>query len=338
MQREITARTDLLDSRGRLAAPGYARTMQYRYNRESIRSRPLALKEWDFYQVIQGDWVLHLTIGHVSYAASISATLLNPRTGQSLSFGRMRPLPLRSMPMPRDPEVPNRLEQRGRDYYACFDVSETARHLVLRGEDKRAGRVDIDLTLRNNPENEKMVIATPFSKPGQFYLNYKENYWGATGHATIGDVTVEYGEGTTGLIDWGRGVWPLEQEWFWGNGTCFLEGEHFGFNIGWGFGNLENATENFFFYRDKGYKLGQLQVDRDERDYMKPWHFVSDDGSFDFVMEPFYDNFTQTKILFLDAHCHQIFGRWNGTARLPDGTALAVRDRVAFCEHAENRW
>jgi len=79
-------------------------------------------------------------------------------------------------------------------------------------------------------------------------------------------------------------------------------------------------------------------VTRDEKDYMKPWHFASDDGNFDFTMEPIFDNYTETKILFIDTHCHQVFGNWKGTATLPDGIKLEVSDLVAFCEHAENRW
>jgi len=339
MQREITEMTDLLDGRGHVAAKGYARIMRVNYNREQIKTHPLSVKEWDFYQVLHGDWVMHLTIGHVSYIASISADLLNIRDGRRVSFNKLRLLPLQSMRMPRNPELPHELEAKGRNYLARYEVDEKKRRLIMRAEDKKAGRVDIDITLLNNPENEKMVIATPFAdNPRQFYLNYKENYWGAQGKATIGDVTVEFDESTLSLMDWGRGVWPFTQEWFWGNATGWTGGEHFGFNIGWGFGDTSNATENFFFYKDKAYKLGALEVTRDEKDYMKPWHFVSDDGNFDFTMEPIFDNYTETKILFIDTHCHQVFGNWKGAATLPDGIKLEISDLVAFCEHAENRW
>jgi hypothetical protein len=325
-----------LDRRGNLANPGYAKKMLFRYNRDRVRGRPFALKEWDFYQIAQGDWILQLTIGHVSYAASISAGFINIKTGERRGFSRIRPLPLRSMPL--NPETPHTLSVGGGDFSARYEVTEKTRRLVMSAPGKK-DQVDIDVILNNNPGNEKMVIATPFAgKPSQFYLNYKENYWGAEGHARAGDLEIGFDKNTTALIDWGRGVWPFTQEWFWGSGTAFLEGKHFGFNIGWGFGDLSNATENMFFYEDRAYKLGVLTVERNPADYLAPWHFSSDDGNFDMRMIPFFDNYTEMKLLFVNNHCHQVYGIFSGAARLPKGKTLRFDNITAFCEHAENRW
>lgn len=35
-------------------------------------------------------------------------------------------------------------------------------------------------------------------------------------------------------------------------------GHLYGFNLGYGFGNTENATENMFYYDDEAYKLDQI--------------------------------------------------------------------------------
>lgn len=338
MQNEITMMTDLLDEQGRVANPGYSKHMLYHYDRGAARAHPLALKEWDFYMLRSGEWFLFMTIGHVSYAANISARLLNIYTGESHEFGRYKPLPLRSMAMPRSPEAPYTLSVTGPGYFQGYHVSRNARRLYLRAADTKLGRICVDVELRNDPENEKMVIATPFDKPNQFYLNCKENYWGAKGRATFGGRTVVFDKQSTGLLDWGRGVWPFTHQWYWGNGATYIKGKRFGFNIGWGFGDTSHATENMFFYEGKAYKLGQLQVERDETDYMRPWHFASDDGRFDFNMTPFYDNFTKTKVAFVDTRCHQVFGYFNGIAKLPNGRKIEVKDMVAFCEHARNRW
>ncbi|HOV63488.1 MAG TPA: DUF2804 family protein, partial [Spirochaetia bacterium] len=116
MQREITETQRLLDENGALIRPGFARKMVFEYNREQIKAGLFSLKEWDFYQVISGDDVLQLTIGHVSYVASFSVMLFNIRTGEKNSFTRMKPLPLRNIPMPRNPEKPHVLEVKGKDY------------------------------------------------------------------------------------------------------------------------------------------------------------------------------------------------------------------------------
>ena len=338
MQREITSVQTLLDEKGALIQPGYARRMMFEYNRDQISAGPFSLKEWDFYQIVSGDYVLQLTIGHVSYVASFSVMLFNVQTGEKRSFTRMKPLPMRTIGKPRNPEKPNALDVKGKDYTMRFDTSANERRLVVQAQDKKLGRIDIDLILNNDQENEKLVIATPFYKRNQFYLNYKENYYGVSGRVAFGDMAITPGADATALLDWGRGVWPFAHEWFWGNGAGFVDGGRFGFNIGWGFGDLQYATENMFFWNGKAYKLDRLDATRDAHDYMKPWHFKDSEGLFDFTMTPIYDRYTENKMIVIKTHCHQIFGLYNGTAVLPDGKVVEVKDLMAFCEHAENRW
>jgi hypothetical protein len=339
MQKQITEITDLLDKDGRILQPGYAKKMLFRYNRDSIHAHIFALKEWDFYQIGGGDWVLQMTIGHVSYVASFSATLFNVRTGERSAFSRMRMLPLRNLPMSLNPEEPYQLEAKGKDFRIAYDVQHDKRILSMTAQDSKTGPVEINVELSNDIKNEKMVIATPFAKPRQFYLNYKENYYSVNGYAKFGNTRVDFNSHYTALIDWGRGVWPFRHQWFWGNGTGFAEGRRFGFNIGWGFGDTSNATENMFFYEGKAHKLGALHVERNENDYMQPWKFTSDDGLFDLTMTPVYDNYSENNVaLIVKTSCHQVFGLFNGVVVLPDGRRIIVTDLMAFCEHARNRW
>jgi hypothetical protein len=311
--------------------------MLYLYNREQVAGRLFGLKEWDFYQLALGEWVLQMTIGHVSYIASFSANLFSVKTGERHSFSRLRPFPLRGMPMPLHPDQPHRLCAEGKGFSLSFEAEEGRRMLRLSAMDG-GEPVNIEMTLPHTAGDEAMVIVTPFKKSGQFYLNCKEHFYGVTGHARFGTRLVEAHGEETALLDWGRGVWPFHQEWFWGCGAGYADGGRFGFNLGWGFGNLTNATENMFFWNGKAYKLGTLSVERDEGNYMAPWHFVSDDGRFDLTMTPIYNNDTKTKFVFVNNRCHQVFGSFNGTATLPDGRIIRVKELLAFCEHAVNNW
>ena len=51
MYREVVEKSRLLDDKGYLEAKGFARKMKFVYNREQVRSFPLKLKEWNFYQL-----------------------------------------------------------------------------------------------------------------------------------------------------------------------------------------------------------------------------------------------------------------------------------------------
>ena len=333
MQRELTEKIVLLNQKGCLARPGWARQMHYIYNRERAKTTPINLKEWNFYQFIKDHWVVQLTIGHVSYACSVTATLLNLDTGEKREANSMRLF--HTPALDTDPEGPGVSEYRTKDFAMRFEVTERRRLLTFEGKSGRWGDVFIHLDAENDPGNEKMVIATPFDKPHQFYLNYKENYYQAAGFARFGKDTV-YFDGAAGLLDWGRGIWPYRHEWWWGNLTAQVDGADFGFNIGWGFGDLSHATENMFFYKRKAYKLGTLQVWM-ECGCMAPRHLKDEEGRMELHFRPIYDNYTQNKLGVVDTHCNQVYGLFDGFAMTDEGR-VDFHDLLAFLEHAVNRW
>ena len=262
-QTEITGPVDFPPEAGSFGHWGFARRMVFRYHRNKIRCRPFGLKEWDFYQVLGGDWVLQLTIGHVSYVASFAATLFNLKSGERHSAACMRALPLRGLPMEENPETPHILEAAANGWKMRFAVEQTRRVLTVSGHDKKAGPVEIELVLANDIANEKMVIATPFAAGGQFYLNYKENYWAVRGRAAIGETAVEFGPGANALLDWGRGVWPFRHQWFWGNGTGMVGGKKFGLTLAGVLATLPRPRKICFSGR-----AGPISLERLKRKYL----------------------------------------------------------------------
>lgn len=307
--------------------------MNYIYNRELARKNPFNLKEWDFYQFIRDCWVVQLTIGHLSYACNAAVTLLNLDTGEKREEGRLRLF--RVLDLDRDPEVPSVTEYRDKAFLLRFEVADAVRQLTFRGRSARWGEAEVRVEAENDSANEKMVIATPFAGPSQFYLNCKENYYRASAFARFGELEVEL-DGASGLLDWGRGIWPYRHEWWWGSLSAVVDGAELGLNIGWGFGDLSHATENMFFYKRWAYKLGVLQVDM-EGGYMEPWHLSEEDGRIELHFIPIYDNYTERKLAVVDTGCHQVYGWFSGWAET-DGGRVAFHDLLGFIEHAVNRW
>lgn len=334
MNHEIKEKTPLLDGHGRLIEKGYATKMNFIYNREKVKSFPLKLKEWNFYQFIKDHYSLQLTLGHVSYMCSVSAALINLDTGEKHEIGTMKPLFVPQLD--RDPEGESFVDFMSKEFYLSYQVTADKRFLYVKGANQKYQNVEIRLVIDNDVENEKMVIATPFRNPKQFYLNYKENYYCGTGTVQFDDLKVDF-DGCTGLVDWGRGVWPYSHEWFWGNLTSHIDGVPFGFNIGWGFGDLSHATENMYFYNKKAYKVGPLCVKRDKNDYMQPWKLKDEDNRIRMTFTPIYDNYTENKYVVVDTHCNQVYGLFNGVIETEDGPKK-FRNVLAFIEHAVNRW
>lgn len=331
-QHKMISMVDLLDEKGRLVNPGYATRMNWRYDPKKIKARPFALKEWDFFQVQMGEWVLQFTLGHVSYAWNAAVTLLRPGDGARENFSIMQPF---SLPMMgNSPDGEHIVSAGGKEWYMAADYLPGC---VLLTAKTKNDYMDVSLMLERPENDDRMVIATPFDKPNQFYLNQKEHFPSVSGTARIGETQVETGPGDTALLDWGRGVWPFRQDWYWGCGSGMCGGRRFGFNIGWGFGDLRHATENMIFLDGKAVKLGVLSTDMDEKALDRPWHFRDEDGILDMTMTPVYDNYTATKLLWVDNSCHQVFGRFSGTVHLPEGE-YRFEQLEAFVEHARNRW
>ncbi len=341
-QVRITEKTPLLDENGKLTKPGYCFTNMYEYDRSAIKANPTRIKEWDFYQISNKRYCLQVTMADISIGAASNVVLFDMLTGekyesnislQLFSFGRFGLSP--------EAMKPNTFSRHKRNYELDVNVTESQRTIKFKGKSGRK-EFTVDLSMDMFKNHESLIMALPFDRGNdkQFYYNQKVNCMPVTGTVKVGDLTVDFSpEDSFCVLDWGRGVWPYHCVWYWGNGSTRLEnGDIFGFEIGWGFGDMSAATENTLFYNGKAYKIGEIFLENNEKDWMQPWKFTSSDGRFEMTMTPIYDHITKARVLFVGNICHQVFGKWNGTVTLDDGTVLQIHDMIAFCEKSDNMW
>ena len=332
-QHKLTVPGPVLDALG-MPIAGYSTSSVLHYDRGAIRANPFRIKEWDFYQISDHEKCLQLTFGHASYAGQVGVMFFDFQKGRWIAkFDKLLAFPFGSLHMPENAEANHALTYNKGGLFMQFDVLGDTRILRCRYED-----FDCELTLtRENPNS--LVINIPFrEKPTQFYYNQKINCMRADGVVHTGGQDYRFSPADSfGLLDWGRGVWPFHNEWFWSNGTGIVDGGVFGFNLGCGFGNVNAATENMLFYDGLAHKLGRVVI-RHEEDFMAPWHLTDEDGRLELTMTPTFDRTTKTKVLFINNVCHQVFGRFDGFAVLDDGTRLEVNELYAFAEHAVNNW
>lgn len=334
MQKEFTEPGPVLNEKGH-PNPGYSTKSILTYCRKEIKASPFRIKEWDFYQVSDKRMCLQFTIGHASYAGQVGIMLFDFVKGVMLAEkGTFLVLPFNRLHLPENTEEDHIVEYVKKAGEMRFTVKGNQRHLFCRWEDFEA---DILLTRQNA---NSLVINIPFDEsPKAFYYNQKINCMVAQGTVKYGNQKYQFlPEDSFGILDWGRGVWPFHNEWYWSNGTGYIGDKIFGFNLGCGFGNTQYATENILFYGDSVHKLNEVIMKPDPDDYMKPWHIYDSDGRLDLILTPSYDRTTRTKLLWVDNCCHQMFGTFKGKAILDDGTQLEIDDLVSFAEHAVNNW
>ncbi|MEE0980888.1 MAG: DUF2804 domain-containing protein [Acutalibacteraceae bacterium] len=345
-QHEITSEQPLLDSKGNITEPGFAKKLLWKYDRNAIKANKLRIKEWDYYYIGTQDYGLCLTVSDVGYVSSLSVSLL--KFGDKpfqMNDSELGILPLGKVNMPST-SVSGDVSTKAGTLEMTFNNDGVKRHLFGKYDNfcNSGKTLTFDVVLSDYPE-ESMVIATPFDKDAHFYYNQKINCMKAEGFVKFDDIDWQFNEENKalGTLDWGRGVWTYDNTWYWGSGQMVLDdGNVFGFNIGYGFGNTSAASENMLFYNGKAHKLDQVKFNipmkNGDFDYMSPWTFTSNDGRFEMSFKPVIDRVAPIDLKVICMIPHQVFGLISGTATLDDGTVVEIKDKMVFAERVHNKW
>ncbi len=342
-QHEILKPGMLLSENGVLCEKGFSRKMLLDYDKDRIHAGKMRIKEWDYYLIQTDLYALALTIADNGYMGMDSISLIDFENRSEKTVSRISLFPLGKRKLPATSKT-------GDIHIAAKDREMTFRN---DGKQRRLfGHMDgfsgndallFDITLRKIPE-ESMVIATPFSgHPNAFYYNQKINCMSAEGRVLVGNREYIFAPANSyAVLDWGRGVWTYKNTWYWGSSSGEINGNPFGFNIGYGFGDTSAATENMLFYNGKAHKLEhvcfEIPMKNGKEDYLSAWRFTSSDGRFEMDFEPIIDRAARLNALILCSDQHQVFGKYSGKAILDDGTVISVKNQIGFAEKVYNKW
>lgn len=339
MQNRITLKQKLLDSSGMLANPGYATEPLFEYSRKDIAASIWRIKEWDYYAVLNQEQGITFTVADLGYSAMITVVLLDfqKKTIQKktqlywFTFGKMN-LPSSSLEgnvvfhsKPISIEFIREEKQR----------TILANILNFDGE----SHLSVHLTLKAN-KDDSMVIATPWKENKKaFYYNQKINCMPASGTVILGDRTIEFNDSDSfGVLDWGRGVWTYKNTWYWSSLSGVIDGKRFGFNLGYGFGDTSNASENMLFYEGKAHKIDQITFEMNYNNVMNEWTIYDNENRVNLVMTPILDRKDDMNLGIIKNLGDQVFGTFNGTVVLDDGSKLTIKNMIGFAERITNHY
>lgn len=329
---------------GRLTEAGYACTLLKTYDRSRVKAPGWRIKEWDYYAVCNDHHGIAFTIADLGYLGMASVSLMDfkEKTHHTRSF--LTPFPLGRLGLPASSETGNS-RIAGKQYELNFVVGRNKREIYGHVYDfqEKGRQLLFDLELKS-PLQDSMVIATPFRRrPRQFYYNQKINCLPVQGRVIHGDGDLYFSPASAfAVLDWGRGVWPYSNTWYWGSASGIVQGRAFGLNIGHGFGDTEKATENMLFYGGKASKLGDVYFDmpliNGREDPLAPWQVRDGEGRLSLTFEPILNRAARMNALLLASRQQQVFGRFNGTAVLDGGMTLDIKGLTGFLEKVSNRW
>ncbi len=345
VQNRITAPCELLNEAGHVINPGYAVRPLWRYDRKKIQASRLRIKEWDYYYILAPEqgYGITLTIADLGYIGMAAICWLDFDRKTSCQIDTLTLFPMGALNLPPT-SGPGITRFKNKTLSLSFDVTEKGRRLSFEADsfvDTKGNKgLKGKILLSQKQDTDSMVIATSWKKnPKAFYYNQKTNCMPAKGTVTIGNTNYEFGPGTAfGGLDWGRGNWTYKNRWYWGSASGLLNGEPFGWNLGYGFSDRSPASENMVFYKEKAHKLDEVVFLMDTTDYMKPWKISSNDGRFEMDFMPLLDRQSAFDVKLMKSIQHQVFGHFTGTVILDDGTALKVNQVLGFAEDVLNWW
>ena len=346
MQHEVTRHQRLLDRRGFVQEPGFARSLVWDYNRENIHAPKFRIKEWNYYLVANEDFGVAFTISDLGYLGLISVSFLNLKEKWEKTNTVLDLFPMGSYQLGRDSSQGN-AKFHNKKMAVSYRTEPGKRYIFCKYPDFYQGMdFEAKICLRQ-PDMESMCIATPWKeKPTAFYYNQKIACMPAKGYAKLGDKKYIFSpKRDFGVLDWGRGVWTYNNVWYWGIGSGQIDGTPFGFNLGYGFSDRSSATENVIYYDGKVHKLEEVDFGIPKKsgepfdyDYMKPWQMTSSDGRFEGTLTPVLDRRADTNIGIVASFQHQIFGRLTGKAVLDDGRVIEMKEFPCAVEVIRNRY
>lgn len=337
MQHEVTRAVELLDDRGRLVAPGWARHAHWRYDPARVAAPWWRIKEWDYFLVLDeehGEGVA-ITCSDLGYAGLYAVCRVDVDGATTHQVDALRLLTRHRTGLATDADV---------DHEVAVEARELALRLARAGDQRRltfeAPGLAGDLVLHQPPDVERMAIATHWpGDPTSFYYNQKLVGMPAEGTMTVDGRDVRFGgDGSHGILDWGRGRWTYRNQWYWSAAAGTVDGVRVGFNLGYGFSDRTPASENVIVHDGRIHKLGQVTFFHDPGDWLAPWRLRDTAGRLDLRLAPTVDRSADTNLLVIRSDQHQVFGRFHGTLVLDDGSPVAVDGLPGFAEAVANRW
>ena len=207
-QTEYTEPTNLLAPDGTLLAKGWARHNVFNYNRYHVKKQ-LRRKEWDFYQLSNGKYMVQLSFANISLGGYVSAVLVDLQQGKTLK-SVMSPFigGKDKYVLPAKGDVPNTVKMTIGKASFEFNTEETQRTICFKMDD-----VALDFRMDIMPGLENITTVLPFEGfPDRYFMTTKQICMPCEGTFKFGAESYEFSKDDTFCsLDWGRVCTPYSQ-------------------------------------------------------------------------------------------------------------------------------
>ncbi|MBQ3498605.1 MAG: DUF2804 domain-containing protein [Clostridia bacterium] len=342
MQNKINSAHKLLDSEGKLIEAGWADTALLEYEPRSIKLNRMNMREWDRYIVVSasGEYALSMWLADKRSTGVVNACFYDLKNNKQYDCFLPVILPAARICMPRSVECGSVVYKDSFCEY-MYLLTEGDRHLYCKYSKLFGCELEVNIHLGYEKGDSTLAVASPCSDDSkQFCYNIKTECMPVSGYVTVDSVRYGFNPETDfATLDWGRGVWTAQgTKRIWCTGSGIANGRRVGFNIGYGIGNMSQASENAVFIDGVCHKIGRVFIDIPIEDRRKEWIIRSDDKRFEAVILP-DANFNSKHILGLKPFNEKVMlGRLSGTVVLENGETVTVNEIACFSEESVDKY
>jgi hypothetical protein len=342
MQEEITAPTPILDEKGHVIRPGWARDTYFQYDRSKIKISPLRIKEWDFWEVFNSHYRVVLNIFDIGFAGFAQFTFTDFETHESINAGMLTLFPKGKTGNPPSwrYEKPLRFA-RGKSFMEFNWVGNNILLKAVFPDALKKKGIKCEFRLQTSPNHDSMVNLIPFKNPSHFVYAVKMQCLPATGNLWLGERTIEFtpDNGSWGCLDWTRAIFPHKNQWKWCTGAGKVNGVSIGFNLDYGFGT--QSSKNMIFYNGKGHHLDEIEYQHDHKHLDAPLKITGSNGRVDLVLHPKYIEKAGVDILLMAMKGISTYGVFTGTLILDSGEKIQLQEKdnvFGWAEEFYQKW
>lgn len=342
MQNKLTEIQLLPDTQGRIIEDGWAPELIFDYQSRNIKLERMKIREWDSYILISssGDYALTMHLADNRAFGQASAYFYDIKN--RMKYECYNPVPLHgsSITLPKTSEKGSSV-YNGLFCSFMYLVSESDRHLYCKYSNVLNASLEANLHLTYDSSLQSVSVLIPMNDDKtQFCCNQVIGCMPASGSVTVDSQCFEFNpERDFAVLDWGRGVWTKNCRRIHCVGNTVVNGKPFGFNIGYGLGNTDAATENAFFYDGVCHKLDKVFIDYPSADdCYKTCEVRSNDKRFEMQIEPLYCCENEHGLASVKQSEKIMFGRMSGFAVTDDGTKLEIEDMICYFEQSTGKY
>ena len=343
-QKEITHEINLLNKKGEISEIGWARRPYWIYSRDTIKASQLRIKEWDYFAIYSAkhQFFLTTTFSDLGYLGLFAIAFIDMKSGLWKQEDAMKPFPLGRLGLP--PHSGNyEVAYANKKVRIAYSKRDERRRLLCGAptlEVNSLKGLEADLTMVQPPSAQSINIATSWEENRKaFYYNTKINCMGVSGTVRLGENVYELTpDEAVATLDWGRGRWTYQNRWYWASASGFTNSTPIGFNLGYGFSDRTQVSENALFYNNKVHKLDEIEFIIPQDSYEDKWQITSSDKRIELTFTPVADRATKSDFFFIKSVQHQVFGHFDGYMILDDGIQVPIEHLAGFAEDVFNRF